>query len=145
MLGAADEPARLAQHLGGFVTNCHAGCGLERLTACLGNLAGQAPAGKTEREHSRLLFFNVFDRLFDRRDKGIRLSQVAIRELELRDQHAGLVDNNQPITLFHNNTPLDVTQCEPSGPGYSSLRSFAMRQNGHRKMAGAAAIMWGEK
>ena len=50
---------------------------------------------------SGLFLFNVLDRLFEPLDKGLRLSQGILRQLEFRDQHAGLVDNDQPIALFH--------------------------------------------
>ena len=50
---------------------------------------------------SRFLLFDVVDRLFERRDKGLRLSQGVLRQLEFRDQYTGFVDNDQPIALFH--------------------------------------------
>ncbi len=50
---------------------------------------------------SRLFLFNILDRLFKRPDKSLRLSQSVFRQLEFGNQHAGLVDNNQPIALFH--------------------------------------------
>ena len=55
----------------------------------------------TNAAHSRLFLFNPFDRLYERRDKYLRLSQGVLRQLELRDQHARFVDNDQPIALFH--------------------------------------------
>jgi hypothetical protein len=54
---------------------------------------------------SGLFLFNILDRLFERLDKGLRLSQGVLRQLEFRNQHAGLVDNDQPIALFHSNAP----------------------------------------
>ena len=59
---------------------------------------------------SRLLFFDVGDRLFDPRNKGVRLSQGVLRQLEFRDQDAVLVDNDQPITLLHSDTLFDRGQ-----------------------------------
>ena len=50
---------------------------------------------------SRFLLFDVVDQLFERRDKGLRLSQGVLRQLEFRDQHASFVDNDQPIALIH--------------------------------------------
>jgi hypothetical protein len=57
---------------------------------------------------SGLFFFNILDRLFERGDKGFRLSQRILRELEFRDQHTGLVHNDQPITLLHNLSPSKI-------------------------------------
>ena len=54
---------------------------------------------------SGLFLFNILDRLFERLDKSLRLSQSVFRQLEFRDQHAGFVDNNQPIALFHSDAP----------------------------------------
>lgn len=61
---------------------------------------------RTDVVPSRLLLFDVLDRLFDRCDKGLRLSQGVLRQLEFRNQHTGTVDNDQPITLFHSDTPV---------------------------------------
>lgn len=60
---------------------------------------------RTDIAPSRLLLFDVLDRLFDRCDKGLRLSQGALRQLKFRNQHTRIVDNDQSITLFHNDTP----------------------------------------
>lgn len=57
------------------------------------------------------MFFNVFDRLLERCDKCIRLSQRLLCKLELRDQHTGLIDHDQPITLFHNDA---LFGCDPT-------------------------------
>ena len=54
---------------------------------------------------SGLFFFNILDRLFERRDKSFRLSQRVLRQLEFRDQHTSLVHNDQPITLLHKLSP----------------------------------------
>lgn len=54
---------------------------------------------------SGLFFFNILNRLFERLDKSLRLSQSLFRQLEFRDQHAGLVDNDQPIALLHSDAP----------------------------------------
>jgi len=73
---------------------------------------------------SGLFLFNILDRLFERPDKGLRLSQGILSQLELRDQHASLVDNDQPIALFHTTPSFDLMQCghEPSivGNGFYS-------------------------
>ena len=55
---------------------------------------------------SEFFHFDVVDRLFERRDKGVRLSQGILRQLKLRDQHTVFIDNDQPIALFHRPAPI---------------------------------------
>ena len=57
-----------------------------------------------------MFFFDVLDRLLERRDKDLRLSQAVFRQLEFRNQHTGLVHNNQPKALFHRHTLFEVIQ-----------------------------------
>ena len=63
---------------------------------------------------SGLFFFNILDRLFERGDKGFRLSQRILRQLKLRDQHTGPVHNDQPIALLHKLSPSKNSVVTPS-------------------------------
>jgi len=53
----------------------------------------------------RLLFFDTIDGCFNPLNKGLRLGQCALRELELSDQYTVFIDNNQAISLLHNDSP----------------------------------------
>ena len=64
------------------------------------------PRTKTVVVLSEFLLFDVGNRLFERRDKGLRLSQIVLRQLKFRDQHTVFIDNDQPITLFHRHAPV---------------------------------------
>ena len=44
---------------------------------------------------SEILLVDVVNRLFESRDKGLRLSQGVLRQLEFRDQHTVFIDNDQ--------------------------------------------------
>ena len=64
------------------------------------------PRTKTVVVLSEFLLFDVGNRLFERRDKGLRLSQIVLRQLKFRDQHTVFIDNDQPIALFHRHAPV---------------------------------------
>ena len=53
---------------------------------------------------SKFLLFDIVDRLCERFDKGLRLSQGILRQLKLRDQDTVFIDNDQPIALLHQHT-----------------------------------------
>lgn len=48
---------------------------------------------------------DLLDRLLERSHECHRVSQVALSDLEFRDQYAILVYKHQTIALFHSDTP----------------------------------------
>ena len=50
---------------------------------------------------SGFFLFDVLDRLLERPDERLRVSQVAFSHLEFRDQHTVFIDKDQTIALFH--------------------------------------------
>ncbi|HMI39074.1 MAG TPA: hypothetical protein VK500_04145, partial [Nitrospiraceae bacterium] len=50
-------------------------------------------------------FFDVLDRLLERRDKRPRLSQAVLRQLEFRDQNTIPFYDNKSVALLHSDTP----------------------------------------
>ena len=50
-------------------------------------------------------FFDLLDRLLERRDKRLRVSQGVLGQLEFTHQHPVFVRQDQAIPLFHSNAP----------------------------------------
>ena len=50
------------------------------------------------------LIIDALDRILERRDERLRVSQVAFSQLKFRDHHTVFVHNDQPIAIFHNDT-----------------------------------------
>jgi hypothetical protein len=64
------------------------------------------PSNEDRVGFSWFILFDVVDRPFDPRDKGLRPSQGVLRQLELRNQYTVFIDNDQPIALFHRHAPV---------------------------------------
>jgi hypothetical protein len=70
-------------------------------------LEGSGPRCLTPGFWSALGFFlfDMFDRPRDRRDERRGITQGLFGQLELRDQHAGFIDNDQTIALIQGRAP----------------------------------------
>jgi len=64
------------------------------------------PGNEDRRFPFRVPLLRCLDRLFERRDKGLRLSQGVLRQLEFRNQYTVFINNDQPIALFHRHAPV---------------------------------------
>jgi hypothetical protein len=63
------------------------------------------PGKRADVVTSGLRLFDVLDRLLESRDERRRVGQVALGQLEFRNQYTGLVDNDQTIALIHSAPP----------------------------------------
>jgi hypothetical protein len=54
---------------------------------------------------SSFFLFDLLDRLLERRDERLRVSQVVLGQLEFTNQHTVFVRKDQAVTLFHGDAP----------------------------------------
>jgi hypothetical protein len=75
---------------------------------------------------SGFFLFDLLDRLLERSHERHRVSQVALSDLEFRDQYAVMVYKHQTITLFHSDSFLMIS-CRAC-PDYGSRHAHSVRQ-----------------
>ena len=72
-------------------------------------LARRRKAGRSKREFSggplSFFLFDLLDRLLERRDERLRVSQGVLGQLEFTHQHPVFVRQDQAIPVFHGNAP----------------------------------------